>query len=400
MDKSAPSWKDKHYEMLCRIDDICRQCDINMLLCDGSALASYINGELSDYVSIAIEPKDAYKFIEEIERDEKLEVRGMFNYKEYPLFDLKVYNPGTVDFNIRNYKRFGFSNLYVTVEFIQHTPNVKIIAKNWERAKALYRGHIRVNYHEGDAKNKFRLAIYRYIRKFAKSRNLGREFFDKLVNRYSRVSKRITLGRSIFDRELFNNKTEVSVRGRQFFIPGTGSEYLEERFGENWHDQSSRDYIENEFRFRDADHNWENYKDFIEYLDFSDYFENTRMLNSYKQEYRKWNRRFVYDKRILKRTHLRFVFWQKYMPMKGELIELHKSGDYEKLSEILKPYTEELKKHFKYGMTVFFDRDIFEISKDVLRETGSPEIADAIENYIPEEHKEPIRIKNYQGEYI
>lgn len=371
-----------------------------MLLCNDTALEAYKKGTLSDYVSVAIEPKDVHRFIEAIEKEEGIEVRGMFNYEKYPIFDLKVYDPATIDFNIRDYWAFGFNNLYVKVEFLQHTPNREFVRKNWRRAESLYKRHIQVNYHGDKIKSRIGHAVHRTVGKYAEKRPLGQQFFDAMIKKYSGQSKYISIGKDVFEKSIFDTKTEVTVEGRKFYIPGIGCEYLEARYEEDLNEVDAREFIQKDFRFRDGDYAWEDYAEYIDYLDFAHYYDNVNTLYEYRSKYRKWNKQFVEDKRLLRRTHLRFVFWQKYTPIKGELIALYEKGDYDSLSEKLQPYLDELKNFHTFDMTIYFDREIFNIAKDILAKSGKTDIAEDIEELIPKEHLAPIRIKDYKGEYI
>lgn len=398
--EKAPSWKNKHFEILCRIDDICRQCDIRMFLCDATALAVYRDGKLSDYVSIAIETKDAYKFIRAIEDNTDLGVRGMFNHYRYPRFDIKVYDSSTIDFDLKNYNDMGFCGLYVNVRFVKYISKINIIAKNWRRAENAYSQYINVEYDKIQIGKRNRIKLYNAVCAITSEETLGRRVFDMLVNRYSCSSATVELGNKIFPQEVFKELQMTNLCGHDFLLPKNPEEYLELRYGENWREVKLNEWEDTDYQFRDGDFSWEDYKKYVGYIDLDEYEKSIETLRRSGLEYRRRQRLFKRKNEIIKRSHVRFLLWQKYMPMKEEIIRLYEKRDMEKLLEIYDIYIRYLKYFNKRRMTIFFDRELFDIAKELLEYIGRPELAAAIERIIPEEHLEPIRIKNYKGEYI
>ncbi|MBQ6623114.1 MAG: hypothetical protein IJH57_00700, partial [Mogibacterium sp.] len=272
--------------------------------------------------------------------------------------------------------------------------------KVWSKARRGYREYLRVTYDQDKAGSRKRTILYNAVDKTTSEDKLGAMVFDRLVKRYSKKSKTVQIGRRSFPAELFDEYRTVLVEGREFKIPKDEETYFKIVYGRKWKTRNSAIFQDTPFRFRDGDHSWEEFQEYIKYLDLDEYYSNVRTIKSYGDEYKIRNRAFRHTIDIKERTHYRFVFWQKYMPIKDKLIELHEKGDMEKLEDILEPYLYELTAFSHKDLTIYFDREIFDIAKDVLRATEREDVADLIETLIPEEHLEPIRIKNYKGEYI
>lgn len=89
---------------------------------------------------------------------------------------------------------------------------------------------------------------------------------------------------------------------------------------------------------------------------------------------------------ILKRSGERFRLWEKYYPHKQEILSLVNEGAANQLALVFEDYCETLKWFYSKGMTVCFDRDMFDVAVSILREqefTG----ANDLERLIPESHR-------------
>lgn len=371
-----------------------------MFLCDATALDAFRSGKLADYVSIAIETKDAYRFIKAVEEHTSLGIRGMFNHYMYPLFDIKVYNPDTIDFNIKDYKNLGFCGLYVNVRFVRHIPNNGYIDKFFGKAQRAYRQYIKVIYDKVQIDSNKRIILYKFINAVTSEETFGSKVFKILSDGYSRKTDTIRIGPREYPGGIADEFIETKINNHKFKVPKEIEEYLSIRFGDNWQETQADEFIDTEFQFRDGDFSWAEFENHIQYLNLEDYDKNIKTLRSSGLKYRKLQASFNDIRRIIRRTHVRFLMWQKYMPVKEDILRMHSEGKMDELLELFEPYLKQLVFFNKKKMTVYFDRDIFNIAKELLEYEGMQEVADEIESHIPEEHMGPIRIKNYAGEEI
>ena len=100
--------------------------------------------------------------------------------------------------------------------------------------------------------------------------------------------------------------------------------------------------------------------------------------------------------------------YQYYMPLKQQIVDLYKKGEKEQANELLKPYRSVLYKHYKKGLSVYFDKELFDITMDILATEDIPEkkkkarldYVKKLREWVPKEHLEPIVIYDYNGERI
>ena len=399
MNDNKTSWKEKQFEILCRIDEICRQYGIDLYLCDSTALMAYRSGEVSDSVFVAIESKDAYRFIDAVGNNSKYGVRGMFNYFHYAAFDIKVYDEDTIDFDLATFRNYGFCGLHVTVKLIRHLPDKDRERKSYQRGLDVYRRYISTRYDNLEVDTSRRLRFQLLLGRLPSKKAFNEEFFRINIKRYSKDTKKIQIGSAICDADVFRTKKKVYINGREFYMAGDAPKYFESRYGENWENHVVGEYKERNYQFRDAEHSWEELQEYIDYLDFKDYYYKRDISRNNIEKNRPNERYWQRDKYLVERSHLRFVFWQKYMPVKEKIIELHNAGKTEELQELLQPYLAQLERFAGSRMSIYFDKEIFDIALDIFRAEGKERVVDRLVNNIPPEHLGELRIKNSRGEY-
>ena len=103
---------------------------------------------------------------------------------------------------------------------------------------------------------------------------------------------------------------------------------------------------------------------------------------------------------VVDRTQRRYAMHQMYMPMKEHLLELHRTQQWEELNELLKPYRSALWACYKKGLGLCFDKDIFEMTMEILLREGSKTYVRKLRAMVPESHWEPMVITDYKGEPI
>ena len=400
MSEQKQSWKKKQFEILCCIDDICRANDIDMFLCDSTALKAYCEGSLSDSVFVAIEPKDAYRFIKAIEEQSRYGIRGIFNYYHYPEFDLKVYDDNTIDFNLATYRNFNFCGLYVTVKFIMHLPDEKRARRSYLRDLDTFKQYISVKYDNMDVPMHKRLRLMLLLSRLTSRDNYHQKIFQRNIKRFSQTTKDVKVGEAVCNASIFDNKAIAAIDGREFYIPGNPAAYFMCRYGNGWETRGVGPYEEHNYRFRDGDHSWKEFKEYIGYLDLEEYYSKRDISRNNIEKNKTFEKRWQRDKYIVERTHLRFVFWLKYMPIKEDLIELHRSGKYVQLQDILNPYLKEMERFANSNLAICFDEDIYNIAIDIFRTMGKEKLCNRLRSIVPQEHSKELKIKNSRGEYI
>ena len=367
-----------------------------------TALKAYRDGVLADFVSVCIDMEDVPRFIEAMEKDGTYGIRGLFNYEHYDSFDIKVYDPSTIDYDVRKYTARGFVGLYVTVKFIRHIPDEPRKQKRVRGIRKSY-GDYMDELNQGFRKKDYkRLKLFRMLGRVVPGETLSQRVFKQLCSLYSGKTSTVFVNGGTYPSDFFDSKKTVTLFDREFFIPADTDTFFREQFGFDWERNEGVQYSENMSRFRDAEHTWEEYKNYISYIDFDEYEANargTRMINEEIKPSRK-TVLMCYD--LLERTHLRFAFWQRYYDQKDHIIELYEQSDYDALYKLLKPYLGKIMEFKRQKLAICFDDEIYDIALKTLYEKKYIDIGDIekLKELVPEEHHETIRIKNYKGDYL
>ena len=81
-------------------------------------------------------------------------------------------------------------------------------------------------------------------------------------------------------------------------------------------------------------------------------------------------------------------------------MRLYNEGNFDQLREELSDYLEKLGEFAALDLGLCFDMDIFNAAVGLIRHDGNDEYADTLEQLVPDEHKKPLRIMDYKGNYI
>ena len=96
----------------------------------------------------------------------------------------------------------------------------------------------------------------------------------------------------------------------------------------------------------------------------------------------------------------RFLLWKKYSFEKKKLRELLDSGRYDELKLLFMDMDDHMKLHMPYGQVPFFDKDVWDIYMEVLKQQGE---IDRIEMYLKALEDYPVgeldekELKEYYG---
>lgn len=404
------TWKNRHFEILCRLNSICRDNGIRLFLNSSTALAACRDGELYDFPKVFIDIRDAMKLHRLVEADNLLGIVSMLNDENHTAPEFRITYPGSLDFSYYRYLKGGCCELSVRLSFICHIPDGKGELTGYKVRRELCREYLQTDAgtdSESGASRKrraFRLAANIYIRTKEKLKGRGRfnaDMFRTYVRQYSGYAGKVMLDGSRYRADFFDEVAEVTLCGETFSIPGRCEEYFSSLYGKNWFSHTFKKYTEDANRFRDGEHSLEDFLRYIPELDFDEYRTALSEYDSFRGEYEKYDAVMKHCYALLMRTHYRFTLWQKYMPLKEELLSLYEKKKYEQLEEILGDYLQKLNECRKERLGLCFDDDIFEIALDLLRIAGkSKKYIRTLRKLVPEAHRMPIRIVDYHGDMV
>lgn len=388
-------WKREHLRILSDIFRICAENNISIFLHGETALAAMRDETLSDYPAVCLDEKNIEDFIELIQNNDGIEVIGSAGAKQ-----LIVHNPRTLDFNLERSRNLRLIGLHIRVLAIK--PSTKSQLRKIE-VKKLGKKYIKSSvYRYGDVK-KHGKTLPSAIRAFmavVPQEDLLRSGSLFKANNRSGETDFVLVDSKEYPRQIFEDKKTVTIDNKVFFIPANYEDYFSTAFGPNWNNKIIRVFKETNSAFRDSENSTEDFKAHIGYLDFNEYEDNKTMR--IKHFYGDKEARVIQNryKWMINRTHERFLLWHKYMPKKETIQYRFEKGDISWLRETLAEYIDKLKLFAEKEMTIFFDEEIFEITLRVLNYDGFEELSRKIRKLVPEEHKKPITIKDYDGNIV
>jgi hypothetical protein len=216
-------------------------------------------------------------------------------------------------------------------------------------------------------------------------------------------TKRISICSDAFQYpvSLVSSTSKVCFEGREFTTFAAVEQYLTIRYGEQYSAKTPQFTTASPTLLASAHVSYDAY---VQRLNKEMDME---AVNQIQDEYNKlqktvssYNRKIERYYAIVARTEKRFAMYEQYMPMKEELLKLEKEGRYEELNQLLKPYRSALRACYKKNLGLCFDKEIFDITMNILAREGRTVYAARLRALVPEEHWKPMVITNYKGEPV
>jgi hypothetical protein len=400
-------WKEKTFEIMCKLKELCDNNGITFMLYGDTAIQAYREHTLSDYATACIDIKDVEKLLKLIEEsgDQDLAVESMLNNGKYPNFELRVYNPNTVDFSFLQFMKYKNNCLHVTVRIIEHVPSSKFDRRLTYLKYGFYKDNNRVKASEIDfAKQrkikKAGIKLTQMRQKLSGEDNVSAKCFKMLLKKCSGDSSNVMVGNVKYPAKIFKKTVPIMVEDVEFQIPAKTRDFLAKMDGYGWETKELQDFVESSNRFRDATFSWEELKENLEGIDFEAYLKAQKEYKLARNKVREYSVKVNEYYNILSRTDTRFKLYQQYEPRKDEIMRLYNEGNFDQLREELSDYLEKLGEFAALDLGLCFDMDIFNAAVGLIRHDGNDEYADTLEQLVPDEHKKPLRIMDYKGNYI
>lgn len=393
--------REKQFRILCAVKEICDREGIRMMLLEDAALAAYRGDFITDNITVCIDAADIRKYMDAFERSKgDFVMDSMCTNGDFPEFELRIYDPSTIDYNNVEFMKYRCNSLYVRMVFVQHVPSLKIRRATLNSLKNAYEIRNKIRFGErADSTSRMVRILGKQETKKGKDET-AKWVFRKLADGYASKSKKVIIDGSTFNAGVIGKGRKVDVNGTEFLIPEQTKRYFEKVFGKKWEEYEIPLFQESIKEFRDPDHSWEEFRNRISYMDLDGYYEDLKAYHAGYRNFKAYHNEVNRYRDILTRTDMRFKLWQKYMPLKDELMSLHEKEDYKTLATLLKEYMHGMEQCEKKGLGLCFDEDILNIALDVYRHQGEAEHAEALNSLVPEEHREALRLMNYKGEII
>lgn len=374
---NADSIKGRHFELLKTINNLCLDRHIDMFLCGDTALSAYRDGELSDYVTVAISASDAPKLISAIDdSDIPYETESMLNNGGYPSFEFRVFDRSTTDFEINKCRKYLNNCLHVTVKLVEHVSAMKL---SWTMARARFKSY----------KKGIRLPAE------VNSTDVSAPLFDRMVKAASASSGKIWFNSKEFPKTMLGSFDQVELYGEKFNIPARTEAYLALEFGAFWRAYEPAAFDGRDCNFRSVSISWDDYQTAISSVDLAGYDKVYSEFRSIDKGFRKYQSVVNTYYQNMERTFDRFYLYENLECRKDEFMKLHDNGDFTVLRKELDEYIMLMEHHARAGLGLCFDPDILDIALDVLKHEGRSKDADELKALVPEQHMKPITIRDY-----
>ncbi|MBR4555770.1 MAG: hypothetical protein IKO27_09295 [Ruminococcus sp.] len=398
------------FNLLIEVDDICRRNGITYFLHENTALDAVQGTSITKercHAEVTMRVPEMLRFMEAFER-EKPNGRSLESWltnPHYSEFGCRYVDESTLYLDLPNshaYKNYGFA---VRISALRDFPASHLKSKVLTARELGFE----MTYDEGNKATGRKAAICgSYVKKEIRSAkgldNFSKKMFEDFCTFYDNdkaercFTRHFRNRRHHFDRSWFDKPMYAVVEGHRFPLPS--NDYFISLYGSRYMTRAIPGRYVTRWVIADTA------------IPYRKYLEEIKKSGCSLEEYIAQREKYValqnkgQDKfdtiqhywDLLFRTGDRFDLYERYAPMKAELVRMHSEERYDELSAALAPYRKLLMKNYGLGLGLCFDPDILDYMIEILRREHKDELADNILKLIPPEHKKPIVIKGYQDE--
>ncbi len=393
--------------LLIELDTICQREGIQYYLCNETALAAYTKEGFypSCYeANVAMTTTDALRFIKAVKKENPANrvVDSMYSNKNYPDFTVRYGDTDTLMMQLPFNNASALPNIAVTIHMIRYK-NKKAV-KLYRRTRTVWKACVKPISTVGGFTRRAVVIACHMGKNVLGGRLFSRTLFKWWIKLHSRKNDQnvsICAGNYKFPNDLLSGTTTVTFEGHTFPTFANLERYLLKEFGKTWATCKPAFLAPSSSLLVSAKVSYHEYlrraKNHINYKALQ---KNKMKLDLVQGKVSYYNHKINGYYAIVERTQRRFAMYEKYMPMKEHLVKLHKEERWDELNELLKPYRSALWACYKKKLGLCFDKDIFEMTMDILLREGSKTYVRKLRAMVPEEHWKPIVITDYKGEPV
>ena len=201
--------------------------------------------------------------------------------------------------------------------------------------------------------------------------------------------------RQAFPADFFDKLDRGVFEGIEVSVPADPAAYFTKRHGKNW-DSKLKKYREKQVKYETIFDLDMPYAEFLRRssekgVDF-DTLIRTRCdcIMWQKDHVEPLEKKISAEMLLIRRTADRIRLWEKYYPMKDDLIHLREEENWDELGKKLAENITCIEKWQGNKMGFCFDNTIFDITCDVLQHRGRDEYVKKIRALVPAEHKQDL----------
>lgn len=402
--------QEKLLELLTDIDGICKRENIKYYLCEETAHGAIMKHSLYDdcyQANIAMTTNDVLKFMKAVEKENRKDrvLDSMLTNKDYPEFSVRYGDPNTMLLELPFIEKGKLPCIAVTIYMIRFKP--RRMKKYYRFSSAFWRVcHKEVRAYADFYKKAVVFGCHAVKKLFGEA-FLSRRLFKSWcsVFKENKKAKKIAVGagKFVFDAEMQEEDTAIMMNGQEFPVFAELDTYLNKKYGCTDFRKIQPKYSVLSDKVLVSCHlPYDMYLEKAKAMgvDFDAITRNRLTCSRLEQQISKDNKKINQYYAIVDRTEKRFAMYEKYMPMKKLLMKLYEEERYTELNELLTPYRSALWACYKKGLGLCFDKEIFELTMEILKMEGSYAYVKKLRKLVPEKHWEPMVVTDYKGELV
>lgn len=393
--------------LLTDLDAVCQREGIRYYLCKETALGAYRDEAFFPScceANVAMTTEDAVRFIKAVRKENRPDrvADSMFSNKNYPDFTVRYGDAGTLMMSLPYNEASVVPVIAVTIHMIRYKS--KHSSKIYRATRALWKACVKPSVTVAGFSRRAAVIACHGAKNILGGRLFSRNLFKLWVRIYRRkVGPNISIcGSSFkFPKELIASAATVTLEGVTFPTFADPALYFSTAYGNLWETCKPAFLTPSSSLLASSNVSYREYirrsKDRINYKAIQ---KKKIKLDLIQAKVSFYNHKINGYYNIVDRTQRRFAMYEKYMPMKSTLMQLRREERWEELNELLKPYRSALWACYKKKLGLCFDKDIFEMTMDILLREGSKTYVRKLRAMVPESHWEPLVITDYKGEPI
>lgn len=393
----------KLLQLLTEVDEICQRNEIKYYLCEETAYGAVAkNGFLSENcrANVAMTVKDMQKFMAAVEKEDRADriVDSMLTNKTYPEFSLRYCDTDTTMMTLPFRPVGVLPCIGVTIHPIRFkgasgVKLFKLTRKIWECSFQEISGRF--------VKKAVVLAC-RMARGILGSRWLFKRWCAGFKETKGKTFA-VGVSKYTLPKALLKQTRTVSLEGKEFCVFGDAEQYLNLRYNcQDFHEKIPSYVKESPELLISC---YVPYEQFLQQapamgIDFKAADKNYRKYEKLRRIVGGENKKISKYYAIVDRTQKRFEMYEWYMPIKKVLVQLYEQKRYEELNALLKPYRRALRSCQKKGLGLCFDKEIFDMTMQILCREGRIAYAKTLRLLVPKQHWEPMTVTDYKGQLV
>ena len=393
--------------LLTDLDEVCQREGIRYYLCKETALGAYRDGRFLPScceANVAMTTEDALRFLKAIKKSGRTDrmVDSMYSNKHYPDFTVRYGDANTLMMDLPYNEASVLPTVGVTIHMIRYKS--KHSGKIYHYTRALWKLCVKPVATVAGVARRTAVALCHIGKQLLGGHFFSRGLFKLWVSIHKKKNRKnisICSGSYKYDNRLIQGQTTLTLEGRDFPCFADVEDYLLTCYGDQYATCRPEYVTPSSSRLMSAN---VSYREFLrrtaDRIDYKAVRKKRMQLNFIQARVSFYNSRINRYYAVVDRTQRRYAMHEMYMPMKDKLVELHRTEQWEELNNLLKPYRSALWACYKKKMGLCFDKEIFDITMDVLLREGSTSYVRKLRAMVPPSHWEPMVITDYKGDPV